>query len=217
MTDTKKTAEDLLGEYTDDLLADRRPRLREELAALDDADRADVTRLADLVRQVKAAHTETPPPSAEFLSRLEATVATEIAARGAAQAPAPYTPPRARPGREAGRRPLDVVAEFLIGWRWPLAGCAVVAVLLMFQVQVAVQVQRLQRENRDLSTRLERLAAPERMVPLGLPVEIGLRLRIEERIEELDKELAGKTGEARRPVERAIQELKALLRSPQGK
>ncbi|HEX7549597.1 MAG TPA: hypothetical protein VF579_03395, partial [Candidatus Methylomirabilis sp.] len=69
MTD-KKTAEDLLGEYTDDLLADRRPRLQEALAALDDADRKDVARLADLVRQLKAAHTEAPTPSEEFLSRL---------------------------------------------------------------------------------------------------------------------------------------------------
>jgi hypothetical protein len=217
MTDNKKTAEDLLGEYTDDLLADRRPRLQEALAALDDADRSDVERLADLVRQLKTAHTEAPTPSEEFLSRLEAAVATEIAARGSAQAPAPHIPPCARPVRAAGRRPLGVVAEFLIGWRWPLAGCATVAVLLMFQVQVAIQVQRLQRENRDLSTRLERLTTPERMVPLGVPVEIGLRLRIEERIEELEKELAGKTGEARRSVERAIQELKALLRSTQGK
>ena len=217
MTDNKKTAEDLLGEYTDDLLADRRPRLREELAALNDDDQSDVARLAGLVRQLKAVHTEVPTPSEEFLSRLETAVATEIAGRGSAQALEPNTPTRARLVREAGRRPLDMVAEFLIGWRWPLAGCATVAVLLMFQVHVVIQVQKLQRDNRDLSTRLERLTTPEHMVPMGVPVEIGLRLRIEDRIEELEKERASKTGEERRSAERAIQELRTLLRSTQGK
>lgn len=202
-----KTPEDILGAYTDDLLADRRPRLQEDLATSGEAERADLVQLTALVRQVKAAHGEPPPPTEDFLARLDGAVAFEIAARGTHQTPIV-------PG---GRSFLATVTEYLCGWRWQLAGCAVVAVLLVLQIQVVMQVRALQAENRALSARLERLAAPDRMVPLTLPADIGLRLRIEQRIEELEKERSATTGAERRAVERAIQELRALVPSPPAK
>lgn len=111
-------------------------------------------------------------------------------------------------------RPLhpwgEVLRGFFTAWRWQLVGCAVAAVLLL-QGHLFLKVKGLQEENRNLLLRVERLATPERMAPLSLSTEIGLRLRIEQRIEELEKERAIKTGEERRAVERAMQELRVLL------
>jgi hypothetical protein len=212
-----KTPEDLLGKYTDDLLTDRRPRLQDDLVSLEGPDRADVVRLAALVRRLKAAHTEAPVPSEDFVARLDTTVAAEVAARGSAHAPEARTATRPQRSHRPGRVLLGKIAEFVVGWRWQLAACAAVAALLLLQVQVVMQVRRLQQENRNLSARVERLITPEHMVPTGLPVEIVLRLRIEQRIDELEKERTVKTGEERQSVERALQELRALVGSTPGK
>lgn len=205
MTDPK-TPDDLLGAYTDDLLADRRPRLHEDMASVAEADRADVPHLASLVRRLKAAHTEPPPPTEMFLARLDSTVTSEVAARAAHHA-APAHPERGF---------LAAAKDFFFGWRWQFAGCAVAAVLLIFQAQVIMQVRALQAENRTLTMRLERLATSDRMVPLGLQADIGLRLRIEHRIAELEKERTTTTGAERQAVERAIQELRALMSGAPG-
>jgi hypothetical protein len=211
------TPEDLLGKYTDDLLTDRRPRLQDDLASLAGPDRADVVRLAVLVRRLKAVHTETPVPNEDFLARLDTTVAAEVTARGSAHATGPRTATRPQPGHRPRWVLLDGIAQFVVGWRWQLAACAVVVALLLLQVQVVMQVRRLQQENRDLRARLERLIPPEAMVPTGLPAEIDLRLRIEQRIDALEKERTVKTGEERQSVEGALQELRALVGSTPGK
>ncbi len=212
-----KSPEEILADYTEDLMAERPPRLTADVALLDEASRREVLRLAALVRAVKAAKAEEPNPSAEFLARLDARVTAEVAQLSAGDVGAPGRPAATAPGEQAKPSPphplhpwREVLLGFFTAWRWQLVGCAVAGILLL-QGHLILKVKGLQEENRNLLLRVERLATPDRMVPLALPTEIGLRLRIDQRIEELEKERASKTGEERRAVERAMQELRVLL------
>lgn len=231
-----KSPEEILADYTEDLVADRPPRLTEDVAALDEASRLEVLRLAALVRAVKAARSEAPAPSPEFLSRLDARLTAEIDQLSGKEAAAPgrlATPT----GPDERSRPLrpwrDVVLGFASAWRWQLVGCAAAAILLL-QGQLFLKVRGLQEENRNLLQRLERLAPLERMVPMRLPLEEGkgpagterltgeragpsLRALIEQRIKDLETESAATTGEDRKAIARAIQELRQLLQVPQGR
>lgn len=211
-----KSPEEILADYTEDLLAERPPRLAADVAQLDENNRREVMRLAALVRAVKAAKAETPNPSPEFLAHLDAQVIAEIDQWSVkeradltrlAAAPAPR-----QPARYASRPWRDILLGFFLPWRWQLLGCAV-AVILLLQGHLFLRVKSLQEENQGLRHRLGRLSASERLIPLSLPTEIGLRLHIERRIQELEKERASKTGAERRSLERAVQELQALLQA----
>ena len=212
-----KTPEDLLGEYTDDLLTERRPRLQDDLGSLEEPDRAEVARLAGLIRRLKAAHTQAPVPSEHFLAHLDAVVAAEVAVWGSGRTTRPQWATRPQPGHEPASGLLNKIAEFVAGRRWQLAACAAVAALILLQVQVLTQIRKLQQENQELSARVQRLVTMEQMIPTGLPAVPGLRLRIEQRIAELEKERTVATGEERRSVERALQELRALVGSTPAK
>ncbi len=236
-----KSPEEILADYTEDLVADRPPRLTEDVAMLDEASRLEVLRLAALVRAVKAARSEAPAPSPEFLSRLDARLTAEIdqfsakAAADPGRLAAPTEPDdRNRPLRPQPLRSWrNIVLGFASAWRWQLVGCGVAAILLL-QGQLFLKVRGLQEENRNLLHRLERLAPLERMVPMRLPLEEGkgptgtdrlsgeragpgLRALIEQRIKDLETESAATTGEDRKAIARAIQELRQLLQVPQGK
>ena len=75
----KKSLEDILAEYAEDLVAERKPRLAEDVAALNEEERLQLTVMLALVRRLKAAHREAPPPREEFIARLDDLVREEIA------------------------------------------------------------------------------------------------------------------------------------------
>lgn len=240
-----KSPEQILADYTEDLLAERPPRLAEDVAALDEASRLEVLRLAALVRAVKAAKAEVPGPSPEFLARLDERVAAEIDQLSAKEvadptwlAAAPAPGERAnrlhpQPDRPRPRPWRDVLLGFVAAWRWKLVGCAVAAILLL-QGHLFLQIRGLQEENRSLLQRVERLGPVERLAPMQLRLEqekrptgtaplvqvqsgAGLRPLIEQRIQDLERESAAKTGEDQKAIARAIQELRQLLQAAQAK
>ncbi len=234
----KKPLEDILAEYTEDLLADRKPRLAEDAAALNEEDRTDLPGLLALVRRLKAVHREAPPPREAFLQHLDTFVQGEVAAkitheaRGEIRAGA--TGERV-PGRlkEARRRLFGGMASPGVGVLWRYAAAAVLVIVLALQVQLYLQVRRLEQENRALTARLEQVSLPGSLVPLGLPragvrkgaekasgpslddllIGIELRVRIAQRIGELEKEADTKTGKDRQNTEVLLRELRALLES----
>jgi len=237
---SKKPLEDILAEYTEDLLADRKPRLADDTATLNEEDRADLLGLLALVRRLKAVHREAPPPREAFLQRLDTFVQGEVAAK-ITHAPrdeigAGATGERLR-GRlgEAWRRVFGGMASPSVGGLWRYVAGAVVVLVLAMQVQLYLQVRRLGHENRALVARLERMSPSGSLVPLGLPREpqagmtkgaekgsgpsiddlligVELRMRIEQRIGELEKEAETKAGKDRQDAEVLLRELRALLR-----
>lgn len=244
----KKPLEDMLAEYTEDLLADRKPRLAEDAATLNEEDRADLPGLLALVRRLKAVHREAPPPRDAFLQHLDAFVQREVAAKitHVPQAAQSHVSPRdaieagatgerlhGRLG-EAWRRLFGGIASPGAGILWRYAAAAVLVIVLALQVQLYLQVRRLEQENRALVARLEQVTPSGSLVPLGLPREpragvtqgaekpsgpslddlligIELRMRIAQRIGELEKEVERKTGKDRQDTEALLRELRALL------
>lgn len=246
----KKPLEDILAEYTEDLLADRKPRLAEDAATLNEEDRADLPGLLALVRRLKAVHREAPPPREAFLQRLDTFVHGEVAAKITHDPQAAQSRVSLRdeigagatgervPGRlkEAWRRLFGGMASPGVGVLWRYAAGAVVVLVLAMQVQLYLQVRRLEEENRALVARLERMSPSGSLIPLGLPREpqagvtkgaekgsgpsiddlligVELRGRIEQRIGELEKEAVTKTGKDRQDTEVLLRELRALLES----
>lgn len=243
----KKPLEDLLAEYTEDLLADRRPRIFEEAVDLDEEGRAELAEMLALVRRLKAAHREAPTPSEDFVQRLDSFVAEETARQAVPESPevrmrtaaAEEASLRSASLRfrrrilDAGRRFVRTLAPPESGGRWRLAGAVLLVLVLALQVQLYLQVRRLDRQNQALVARLERLKPVGELVPLGQPLErvpqekgvpaskprsLGellsgaeLRARIEQRIRELEKEAESKTGRDREIADGVLQELKALL------
>lgn len=247
----KKPLEDMLAEYTEDLLADRKPRLAEDAAALNEEDRADLPGLLALVRRLKAVHREAPPPREAFLQRLNTFVQGVVAAKitHVPQAAQSHVSPRDEigagatgewvPGRLKGawRRVFGGMASPSVGILWRYATAAVLVLVLALQVQLYLQVRRLEEENRALVARLERMSPSGSLVPLGLPREpqagvtkgaekgsgpsiddlligIELRMRIAQRIGELEKEAETKAGRDRQDTELLLRELRALLQPP---
>ena len=235
----KKPLEDILAEYTEDLLADRKPRLAEDAATLNEEDRADLPGLLALVRRLKAVHREAPPPREAFLQRLDTFVQGEVAAkithapRDEIEAGAPAEPLHGRLG-EAWRRLVGGMASPGVGILWRYAAAAVLLIVLAVQVQLYLQVRRLGQENRALVARLERMSPSGSLIPLGLPragvtkgaekgsgpsiddllIGIELRMRIAQRIGELEKKAGTKTGKDRQNTEVLLRELRALLQPP---
>ena len=245
----EKPLEDILAEHTEDLLADRKPRLAEDAAALNEEDRAHLPGLLALVRRLKAVHREAPPPREAFLQHLDTFVQGEVAAKitHAPQAAQSHVSSRDEIGagatgkwlhgplREAWARLVGGLASPGVGVVWRYAGGAVLVLVLTMQVQLYLQVRRLEQENRALVARLERMSPSGSLVPLGLPREpqagmtkgaekgsgpsiddlligVELRMRIEQRIGELEKEAETKAGKDRQDAEVLLRELRALLR-----
>jgi hypothetical protein len=241
----KKPLEDILAEYTEDLLAERKPRLAEDAAALNEEDRAHLPGLLALVRRLKAVHREAPPPGDAFLQHLDTFVQGEVAAKITHEPQAAQSHVSSRdeigagatgkwlhgPLREAWARLVGGMPSPSAGILWCYAAAAVLVLLLTIQVQLYLQVRRLEQENQALVARLERVSPSGSLAPLSLPragvakgaqeasgpfiddllVGVELRLRIEQRIGELEKEAGRKTGKDRQDTELLLRELRALL------
>jgi hypothetical protein len=206
-----------------------------------------------LVRHLKAAHREAPPPREEFVQRLDAFVREEVARQVAAESqvgqPHLTSPgairaasdplPRDDSLLERGRSLFRGVAVPGFGVRWGFVGVAALVLVLGLQVLLYVQVGRLERQNQALVARLGQLGPSGSFVPLALPrglqgireKEVGtpgllswddlftgveLRVRVEQRIRELEKEAATKTGRDRQVAEGVVRELRAILRPTQN-
>ena len=243
----KKPLEDVLAEYTEDLLADRKPRLAEDAAALNEEDRADLPGLLALVRRLKAVHREAPPPREAFLRHLDTFVQREVAAKITHDPQAAQSHVSSRDeigagaigerlhGRlgEAWRRLFGGIASSGAGILWRYAAAAGLVIVLAMQVQLYLQVRRLGQENRALVARLEQVTPSGSLAPLSLPragvrkgtekasgpsiddllLGIELRMRIAQRIGELEKEAETKAGRDRQNTEILLRELRALLES----
>jgi hypothetical protein len=168
--------EHLLATYTEDLLADRRPRLPGGLAALAEAERRQILGALTLLRRLKGAHTEVPRPSEEFLQRLDARVRQEIENRLAEAACAGHqqtvSPQEggvatSRPAA-AYRRALAFLFPATAAGRWRFAGIAVLGVVLALQVQLSLHVRRLESQNQALVSRLTQAMESRRVQPLSL-------------------------------------------------
>ena len=245
----KRSLEDILAQYTEDIVAERRPRIAEDIAALDENERSQLMALLPIVRRLKATHCEVPLPREEFVQHLEALVRDEIAKQSPAAS-------QALPSATGGYRPivakrpaLDAVLElgraFFLALRgpssgmcWRVVGATVAVILVGLQVLLYLQVRQLEQQNQALVARLEPQSPSASLVPLGLPqgkpsvtgretrepvassiddlvAGLELRVRIEHRIAELEKELETKTGEDRQIAEALLSELRGLLRSSQ--
>jgi len=237
----KKPLEDILAEYTEDLLADRKPRLAEDVAALNEEDRADLPGLLALVRRLKAVHREAPPPREAFLRQLNAFVQEEVtikisqARRDDMEASASGERLHGRLGK-AWRTVFAGMASPGAGGLWRYAAAAGLILVLAMQVQLYLQVRRLERENRALVARLEQVTPSAILAPLSLPragvrkgteegggpsiddllLGVELRVRIKQRIGELEKEAETKAGRDRQDTEALLRQLRALLRPSSG-
>ena len=245
----KKTLEDIVAEYTEDLMADQRPRLSEDIAALDEDERSQLTGMLALVRRLKATHREAPLPREEFVQRLDRFVREEIARHSPAASGVAGSPEESRPaagGRSilecilgAGRDLIEALTLPEGRARWRFAGAALLVLVLGLQIQLYLHVRRLEQQNKVLVARLELLGPSGGLVPLALPRDqqttrekgpgtpgslswdnvytgIELRVRVEQRIRELEREAATKTGRDRQEVEATLMELRAILRPTQN-
>ena len=175
----KKSLEDILAEYTEDLMAERKPRLAEDIAALDENERSQLTGILALVRRLKAAHREAPQPREEFVHHLNAFVREEIARRSPPAPEAVGSPEESRPAAEsrsilerilgAGRDLIEALTLPEGRARWRLVGVALLILVLGLQVQLYLHVRRLEQQNRVLVAQLERFSGSGSLVPLALP------------------------------------------------
>ena len=222
--------EDRLARYTEDLLAERRPDLEALTAGLDEEEREQFLAALAVVRRLKAAHRDAPPPSEGFLRSLDAHVREEIARVAPAMSGIPAHadaipahgsvagPPRTvHRLRETGAALLRALTPRAAVGRWRLATVAVVVLACVVQLQVVRQVRRLEEETRALHQRLEQLGAAP-MSPLRLPGrgelssgEPGGETR---RGATIDALLAGL--EFRRKVEQRVQALQRELATKTG-
>lgn len=244
----KKSLEDILAEYTENLMAERRPQLAEDIAALDEDERSQLTGMLALVRRLKAAHREAPPPREEFVHHLDAFVREEVAWRSKPAPEAAGSPEASRPAADgrsiverilgAGRDLIEALTLPEVRPRWRLAGVALLVLVLGLQVQLYLHVRRLEQQNRVLVAQLERFRGSGSLVPMALPRDqqisrergpgtpgslspdelfagVEVRVRVEQRIRELEKEVATKTGSDRQNAEALLKELRAILQPSQ--
>ena len=239
----KKSLEDIVAEYTEDLVADRIPRLAEDIAALDENEREQLSVMLALVRRLKAAHREAPPPREEFVHHLDSFVRKEIARHSPPASEAAGSPEASRPAADgrsiverilgAGRDLIEALTLPESRARWRLAGVALLVLVLGLQVQLYLHVRRLEQQNKVLVAQLERFSGSGSLVPLALPRDqqtsrekgpgapspslddlfagVELRVRLEHRIQELQKVAATKTGRDRQITEALLRELRALV------
>ncbi len=136
------------------------------------------------------------------------------------------------------RRFCEVLRGSTGGVGWRSVGAAIVMVLLGLQVLLYLQVRQLEQQNQALVARLGPHSPPVSLVPLGLPqgertsagkeapkpearsiedlvAGAELRVRIEQRIAELEKEVETTTGRDRQIAEALLRELRGLLRPSQ--
>jgi hypothetical protein len=179
----KKSLDDIVAQYTEDLMAERRPRLAEEIAALDEEERSQLMELLAVVRRLKAIHRESPPPSDEFLQHLDSFVSNEItqgdapefrSAQAHAETPGGFrtlaaTRPLVDRILETGKGLVGALLAPAAGQRWRFLTVAVLVLMLGLQGLLYLQVRRLDQQNRALVARLERLDLSDRLVPLGMP------------------------------------------------
>jgi hypothetical protein len=241
--------EDIVAEYTEDLMAERRPRLAEDIAALDESERTQLSAMLAMVRQLKAAHREAPPPREDFVEGLDAFVREEVARHSPPASETARSPDESRSaaeGRsilerilEAGRHLIEALTLPEGRARWRLVGVALLVLVLGLQVQLYLHVRRLEQQNRVLVAQLERFSGSGSLVPLALPrgqqttrekgpgtpgspslddlfAGVELRVRVEQRIRELEKEAATKTGRDRENAQGVVRELRAILRPTQN-
>jgi hypothetical protein len=245
----KKSLEDILAEYTEDLMAERKPRLAEDIAALDENEREQLGLILALVRRLKAAHREAPQPREVFVHHLDAFVREEVARHSPPASEAAGSPEESRPAAEGrsilerilgtGRDLIEALTLPEGRARWRLAGVALLVLVLGLQVQLYLHVRRLEQQNRVLVAQLERFSGSGSLIPLALPrgqqatrekeagtpgslswddlfTGVELRVRVEQRIRELEKEAATKTGRDRQVAENLVRELRAILRPTQN-
>lgn len=222
--------EDRLARYTEDLLAERRPDLEALTAGLGDEKREQLLAALVVVRRLKAAHRDAPPPPEGFLRSLDAHVREEIARVAPAMSGIPAHadaipahgsvagPPRTvhRLCEAGGALVRALTPRSAVG-RWRLATVTVVALACVVQIQVFRQVRRLEDQTHALRQRLEQLGAAP-MFPLRLPGrgelssgEPGGETR---RSATIDALLAGL--EFRRKVEQRVQALQRELATKTG-
>jgi hypothetical protein len=228
----KKSLEDILAGYTEDLMAERRPRLSEDIAALDEDERSELMALLAIVRRMKAAHREAPPPRDAFLEDLDGFVRGEIVRQVAPDSlvsqPRVSSKGKVSPGVEAvplRRRILRGAREFFSGLGghetgrgWRFVGIAVVVVVLGLQAVLYAQLRRLEKQNQTLVARLERLGPSGNLIPLGLPRDqpTGGEGRVETPAQKSPEDvLAG--VELRARIERRVGELERELATKTGR
>jgi hypothetical protein len=249
----KKSLEDMLAEYTEDLMAERRPRISADIATLDEDERLELMALLAIVRRMMAAHREVPPPRYAFLESLDSFVRGEIVRQVAPDSlvsqPRVSSKGKVSPGVEAvplRRRILQGAREFFsgpggheAGRGWRFVGIAVVVIVLGLQALLYAELRRLEKQNQTLVARLKRLGPSGNLIPLELPRDqltggerrvetpaqkspedvlagVELRARIEQRIGELERGLASKTGRDRQAAEAVLRDLRMLLQPAQG-
>lgn len=234
----RKSLEDLLAEYTEDLLADWRIRLSEDVTVLEEDQRSHLMAMLALVRRLKAVHWEPPKPGEDFLKSLDGRIREEVAqqlAPGLQAVSMPASVPAEAPPA-APRVPL--LRRILLGAGWRVVAAGLLVLLLALQVQLYLEIRRLEAQNRDLAARMERLGrvggagqpgqlreqqtASEKIAQLpgspsvdDLVMAFELRLRIEQRVRELEKEAETKRGRDRQVADAVVRELRTLLQARQ--
>jgi hypothetical protein len=227
----RKAIEDVLAQYTEDLLAERRPRLDTLTADLSDEEREQLMPLLAVVRRLKEAHHDAPSPSEDFLRRLDQHVWDEIV-RVAPDASRPAERPDAarvhggdgeprltlgRRIRNGGRAILNALRLAEAGGRWRLATVTLLALVCAVQIQMYRQIHQLEDRNNALARQLEQLS-PAKMSPLSLPrredLTPGEKAGVPPKDAAIEELLA--RLEFRRKVERRVQDLEQDLGTKTG-
>ncbi len=94
----RKSVADILMDYTEALIADQRPEIAEDVAALDSQEQEELRPLLAAVRSLKAVYHEVPDPGSELLRKLAAHGAGLVSGEGKATPTKELAPPREKRG-----------------------------------------------------------------------------------------------------------------------